>query len=201
MVRGVVLAEILLGKLPAIFLRYFRREGVVKEFEKLASQPEYYPRPLTLCCFLEKQTCSSLFASWLRPAKVDEAKAKPAPASSLFFLARRHQSDDNVKEVMHKWIVEHAQKLIGQHFHKAPLFLSMCCSSKVLILPQASDDADELTKMMALSDRLKSQDNIEELSLTLKEIASLLSTTLLSMSFVLSGSYSLPTFFHPSLHR
>ncbi len=37
--RGLVLAEILMQKLPDIFIKYFRREGVINEVEKLAAAP------------------------------------------------------------------------------------------------------------------------------------------------------------------
>jgi hypothetical protein len=38
-VRGLVLAEILMEKLPDIFIKYFRREGVINEVDKLAASP------------------------------------------------------------------------------------------------------------------------------------------------------------------
>lgn len=46
--RGLVLAEILMQKLPDIFIKYFRREGVINEVEKLAAAP-VKPPTYVLC--------------------------------------------------------------------------------------------------------------------------------------------------------
>jgi hypothetical protein len=146
-VRGLVLAEILMQKLPDIFIKYFRREGVINEVEKLAVAP-VNPPTYVLCrslspsavllfnttddrvlgcvcvCVCVCVVCVSCVCD-RREKSEEEKQAELAVINANPYLA--HHNPENVKEEMSKWIVKHAQQLMDTHFAKVtpakPLFV------------------------------------------------------------------------------
>jgi hypothetical protein len=129
-VRGLVLAEILMQKLPDIFIKYFRREGVINEVETLAAasiKPPYVESFLSnRIHHLELQRTAAIsvvFGSACSREKSEEEKqAELAMISANPYLA--HHNPENVKEEMQKWVVKHAKQLMDTHFAKVCLHVA-----------------------------------------------------------------------------
>lgn len=91
-------------KLPDIFVKYFRREGVINEIEKLASTYD----------LIECLLISSRFSHWLESQEMAESGSGQSETTTPSGL----RASDSIKGEMQKWITKHAKELMDKHFHK-----------------------------------------------------------------------------------